>query len=180
MWHGAITVVTRERTRCFLLAPSLLLSIDRCVVPEIVVETPLLEFQRCFLNDSYKQEVLLTNPSSLPVCCGMLDQVRGKWNDVCMYVYIELHVCQVRATMVRLKRTKSIKALVNIKLVTIQLISLLKKTAYLIISLQYLIITLFKLLHPLLVEAKFKDVQVQNWMQQDTTQPIAEYNNKWL
>ncbi|KAG7229797.1 hypothetical protein INR49_012446 [Caranx melampygus] len=46
----------------------------RCVVPEIVVETTSLEFQRCFLNYPYKQEVLLTNPSTLPVCCGVLDQ----------------------------------------------------------------------------------------------------------
>ncbi|KAK2841889.1 hypothetical protein Q5P01_012089 [Channa striata] len=46
----------------------------RCVVPEIVVETPLLDFQRCFLNYPYQQQVRLTNPSSLPACYGVLDQ----------------------------------------------------------------------------------------------------------
>ncbi|CAJ1057504.1 hydrocephalus-inducing protein homolog isoform X3 [Xyrichtys novacula] len=46
----------------------------RCVVPDVVVETPVLDFQRCFLNHPYKQQVKLTNTSSLPVCCGLLDQ----------------------------------------------------------------------------------------------------------
>uniref|UniRef100_A0A8D3BS88 HYDIN axonemal central pair apparatus protein n=1 Tax=Scophthalmus maximus TaxID=52904 RepID=A0A8D3BS88_SCOMX len=46
----------------------------RCVVPRIVVETPVLDFQRCFLNYPYEQEVQLTNPSPLPVCYGVLDQ----------------------------------------------------------------------------------------------------------
>ncbi|XP_030613884.1 hydrocephalus-inducing protein homolog isoform X2 [Archocentrus centrarchus] len=46
----------------------------RCVVPQIVVETPMLDFQRCFLNHAYEQRVRLTNPSSLPACYGMLDQ----------------------------------------------------------------------------------------------------------
>nr|XP_019962004.1 PREDICTED: hydrocephalus-inducing protein homolog [Paralichthys olivaceus] len=46
----------------------------RCVVPEIVVETPVLYFQRCFLNYSYEQQVQLTNPSTLPVCYGLLDK----------------------------------------------------------------------------------------------------------
>ncbi|XP_047451812.1 hydrocephalus-inducing protein homolog [Mugil cephalus] len=46
----------------------------RCVVPEIVVEPPLLNFERCFLDYPYKQQVRLTNPSNLPACYGMLDQ----------------------------------------------------------------------------------------------------------
>ncbi|XP_034444093.1 hydrocephalus-inducing protein homolog [Hippoglossus hippoglossus] len=46
----------------------------RCVVPEIVLETPVLDFQRCFLNYSYEQQVRLSNPSTLPVCYGLLDQ----------------------------------------------------------------------------------------------------------
>ncbi|KAG7521590.1 hydrocephalus-inducing protein-like [Solea senegalensis] len=46
----------------------------RCVVPEIVVETPVLEFERCFLNYPCEQQVQLTNPSSLPACYGLLDQ----------------------------------------------------------------------------------------------------------
>ncbi|XP_029009061.1 hydrocephalus-inducing protein homolog isoform X2 [Betta splendens] len=46
----------------------------RCVVPEIVVETPVLDFQRCFLEYPYHQQVRLSNHSDLPVCYGMLDQ----------------------------------------------------------------------------------------------------------
>ncbi|KAF3689156.1 Hydrocephalus-inducing protein Hy-3 [Channa argus] len=48
--------------------------IARCVVPEIVVETPMLDFERCFLNYPYHQQVRLTNPSPLPACYGVLDQ----------------------------------------------------------------------------------------------------------
>ncbi|XP_034542457.1 hydrocephalus-inducing protein homolog isoform X2 [Notolabrus celidotus] len=48
--------------------------IARCVVPDIVVETPTLDFQRCFLDHLYKQKVRLTNTSSLPACYGVLDQ----------------------------------------------------------------------------------------------------------
>ncbi|XP_029378255.1 hydrocephalus-inducing protein homolog [Echeneis naucrates] len=46
----------------------------RCVVPDIVVETPVLDFQRCFLDYLYEQHVHLTNPSTLPACYGVLDQ----------------------------------------------------------------------------------------------------------
>nr|XP_046249402.1 hydrocephalus-inducing protein homolog [Scatophagus argus] len=46
----------------------------RCVVPDIMVETPVLDFQRCFLNYSYEQKVCLINTSDLPACYGVLDQ----------------------------------------------------------------------------------------------------------
>nr|XP_057932234.1 hydrocephalus-inducing protein homolog isoform X2 [Doryrhamphus excisus] len=46
----------------------------RCIVPEIMVETPVLDFQKCFLNYPYEKKARLTNPSSLPVCYGMLEQ----------------------------------------------------------------------------------------------------------
>ncbi|XP_069028847.1 hydrocephalus-inducing protein homolog [Embiotoca jacksoni] len=46
----------------------------RCVVPKIVVETPALDFQRCFLDHPYEQQVRLTNHSDLPACYGVLDQ----------------------------------------------------------------------------------------------------------
>ncbi|XP_040894088.1 hydrocephalus-inducing protein homolog [Toxotes jaculatrix] len=46
----------------------------RCLVPEIVVQTPVLDFHRCFLNYPYEQHVQLTNPSALPACYGVLDQ----------------------------------------------------------------------------------------------------------
>ncbi|XP_054633597.1 hydrocephalus-inducing protein homolog [Dunckerocampus dactyliophorus] len=46
----------------------------RCIVPEIMVETPVLDFQKCFLNYPYEKKARLTNPGSLPVCYGMLEQ----------------------------------------------------------------------------------------------------------
>ncbi|KAM7413943.1 hypothetical protein PAMA_018980 [Pampus argenteus] len=46
----------------------------RCVVPEIVVDTPVLDFQRCFLDHPYVRQVQLTNNSDLPACYGVLDQ----------------------------------------------------------------------------------------------------------
>ncbi|XP_045894276.1 hydrocephalus-inducing protein homolog isoform X2 [Micropterus dolomieu] len=48
--------------------------IARCVVPDIAVETPLLDFQRCFLNHPYEQQVRLINTSTLPACYIVLDQ----------------------------------------------------------------------------------------------------------
>ncbi|XP_051916753.1 hydrocephalus-inducing protein homolog isoform X2 [Hippocampus zosterae] len=48
--------------------------IARCIVPEIMVETPLVDFQKCFLNHPYEKKVHLTNQSALPVCYGMLEQ----------------------------------------------------------------------------------------------------------
>ncbi|XP_053175951.1 hydrocephalus-inducing protein homolog [Scomber japonicus] len=46
----------------------------RCVVPDIVVQTPVLDFQRCYLDHPYVQQVQLTNNSDLPACYGVLDQ----------------------------------------------------------------------------------------------------------
>ncbi|XP_019738776.1 hydrocephalus-inducing protein homolog [Hippocampus comes] len=48
--------------------------IARCIVPEIMVETPVVDFQKCFLNHQYEKKVRLTNQSALPVCYGMLEQ----------------------------------------------------------------------------------------------------------
>lgn len=44
-------------------------------MPQILVDTPVLDFERCFLNQPYEQKVRMTNPSNLPACYGMLDQV---------------------------------------------------------------------------------------------------------
>ncbi|XP_037539075.1 hydrocephalus-inducing protein homolog [Nematolebias whitei] len=46
----------------------------RCVVPDITVETPVLDFQICYLNHPNEQKVRLTNSSDLPACYGLLDQ----------------------------------------------------------------------------------------------------------
>ncbi|XP_077566662.1 hydrocephalus-inducing protein homolog isoform X1 [Stigmatopora nigra] len=48
--------------------------IARCVVPDIMVDTPEVDFQKCFLNYPYEKIIRLTNQSSMPVCYGMLEQ----------------------------------------------------------------------------------------------------------
>ncbi|XP_057693166.1 hydrocephalus-inducing protein homolog isoform X2 [Corythoichthys intestinalis] len=48
--------------------------IARCVVPDVMVDTPEVDFQKCFLNYPYEKMIHLTNQSSLPVCYGMLEQ----------------------------------------------------------------------------------------------------------
>ncbi|MGH0168093.1 UNVERIFIED_CONTAM: hypothetical protein FKN15_053855 [Acipenser sinensis] len=49
--------------------------VARCVVPLLRVETPVLEFRRCFLNYSYHQTIQLVNDDDLPACYGLLPQV---------------------------------------------------------------------------------------------------------
>lgn len=66
---------------CFLHRAGLacsLLSAPRCVVPDVVLDTPLLDFKRCFLNHPYEEKVRLTNAGAVPVCYGVLDQVRNR------------------------------------------------------------------------------------------------------
>lgn len=71
----------------------LFLFVNRCVVPDLVVETPVLDFQRCFLDRPYEQQLRLVNASNVPACYGVLGQVN--WitavNDlfvcVCVCVY---------------------------------------------------------------------------------------------
>ncbi|KAM9351917.1 LOW QUALITY PROTEIN: hydrocephalus-inducing protein homolog [Symphorus nematophorus] len=46
----------------------------RCIVPDIVVDTPMLDFQRCFLDHPYEQKVRLINDSNLQACYSVLDQ----------------------------------------------------------------------------------------------------------
>ncbi|XP_066569678.1 hydrocephalus-inducing protein homolog [Amia ocellicauda] len=48
--------------------------IARCVVPALRLETPILEFRRCFLNHPYDRTVKLANDSNLPACYGLLSQ----------------------------------------------------------------------------------------------------------
>jgi len=49
--------------------------LHRCVVPEVVVETSLLEYHGCFLGYPYEQMLKLINSSDLPACYGLLFQV---------------------------------------------------------------------------------------------------------
>ncbi|XP_056908191.1 hydrocephalus-inducing protein homolog isoform X4 [Takifugu flavidus] len=46
----------------------------RCGVPDVVLDTPRLDFKRCFLNQPCEQRVLLTNTSELPACYSVLEQ----------------------------------------------------------------------------------------------------------
>ncbi|KAJ8339698.1 hypothetical protein SKAU_G00343310 [Synaphobranchus kaupii] len=46
----------------------------RCVVPSVLLDPPVLEFERCFLGHPYHRSVKLTNQSDLPVCYGLLSQ----------------------------------------------------------------------------------------------------------
>ncbi|XP_013867590.1 hydrocephalus-inducing protein homolog [Austrofundulus limnaeus] len=46
----------------------------RCVVPDVTVETPVLDVQRCYLNHPRELTVKLINSSDLPACYGLLDQ----------------------------------------------------------------------------------------------------------
>ncbi|KAG7520061.1 hypothetical protein JOB18_021887 [Solea senegalensis] len=57
----------------------------RCVVPEIVVDTPELQFQRCFLSIPYEHQVQLTNPSSLPACYGVLYKEAEEFPSLLFY-----------------------------------------------------------------------------------------------
>ncbi|XP_051727085.1 hydrocephalus-inducing protein homolog [Ctenopharyngodon idella] len=46
----------------------------RCVVPDVVLKNPVLQFQHCFLGHSYEQSVELINDTDLPACYGFLPQ----------------------------------------------------------------------------------------------------------
>ncbi|XP_073706753.1 hydrocephalus-inducing protein homolog [Garra rufa] len=46
----------------------------RCVVPDVVLKNPVLQFQDCFLGHCYEQSVELINDTDLPACYGLLSQ----------------------------------------------------------------------------------------------------------
>ncbi|KAI4897658.1 hypothetical protein NFI96_025643 [Prochilodus magdalenae] len=46
----------------------------KCVVPEICLQSPVLEFQHCFVGYPYQQSVKLINDTDLPACYGLLAQ----------------------------------------------------------------------------------------------------------
>lgn len=49
---------------------------SRCAVPDVVLETPLLDFKRCFLNQPCEKKVRFTNAGDVPACYSVLEQVR--------------------------------------------------------------------------------------------------------
>ncbi|XP_027128846.1 hydrocephalus-inducing protein homolog isoform X3 [Larimichthys crocea] len=46
----------------------------RCVVPDVMVESTVLNFERCFLDYPYEQQVRLHNTSPLPACYSVLSE----------------------------------------------------------------------------------------------------------
>ncbi|KTG35348.1 hypothetical protein cypCar_00023228 [Cyprinus carpio] len=46
----------------------------RCVVPDVVLKNPVLQFHDCFLSRPYEQSVELINDTDLPACYGLLPQ----------------------------------------------------------------------------------------------------------
>ncbi|XP_015224105.2 hydrocephalus-inducing protein homolog isoform X3 [Lepisosteus oculatus] len=48
--------------------------IARCVIPALRLETPVLDFHKCFLGYPYQKTVKLMNNSDLPACYGLLSQ----------------------------------------------------------------------------------------------------------
>lgn len=51
-------------------------SAARCAVPDVVLDTPLLDFQRCFLSRPCVKKVRLSNAGDVPACYSVLEQVR--------------------------------------------------------------------------------------------------------
>ncbi|XP_064641495.1 hydrocephalus-inducing protein-like isoform X2 [Lineus longissimus] len=49
--------------------------ISRCVIPNITVLTPILDYGRCFLNHPYEQNAKLSNDSDLPAKYEVIPQV---------------------------------------------------------------------------------------------------------
>ncbi|KAL0168072.1 hypothetical protein M9458_036294, partial [Cirrhinus mrigala] len=45
-----------------------------CVVPDVVLKNPVLQFQDCFLGCPYEQSVELINDTDFPACYGLLPQ----------------------------------------------------------------------------------------------------------
>ncbi|TRY66369.1 hypothetical protein DNTS_003345, partial [Danionella cerebrum] len=46
----------------------------RCIVPDVFLKNPDLEFRDCFLGHPYEQSIELVNMSDLPACFGLLPQ----------------------------------------------------------------------------------------------------------
>ncbi|XP_067276661.1 hydrocephalus-inducing protein homolog isoform X2 [Pseudorasbora parva] len=46
----------------------------RCVVPNVVLKNPDLQFQHCFLGHPYEQSFQIINDTDLPACYGLLPQ----------------------------------------------------------------------------------------------------------
>lgn len=51
-------------------------SLCSCVVPEVHLESSVLEFQHCYLGSRYERPIGLINNTNLPACYGLLAQVK--------------------------------------------------------------------------------------------------------
>lgn len=60
----------------------LVISLSRCIVPQLQVLNPVMTFGRCFLKFPYQQMLTLVNDSDLPGCYKVLPQV---WHCICLF-----------------------------------------------------------------------------------------------
>ncbi|XP_056622256.1 hydrocephalus-inducing protein homolog isoform X2 [Triplophysa dalaica] len=71
----------------------------RCIVPDVTIENPDLQFQHVFLGRAYEKSVKLINDTNLPACYGLLPQLQQE--DPCL-LYSSDHrrgVIQPRSTV---------------------------------------------------------------------------------
>ncbi|XP_047678536.1 hydrocephalus-inducing protein-like isoform X5 [Tachysurus fulvidraco] len=59
-----------------------------CIVPEVHLESSVLQFQRCFLGYPYEKTIRLINDTNLPACYGLLDQ---KYEENPSLLYSTVH-----------------------------------------------------------------------------------------
>lgn len=74
----------------------------RCIVPDVTIENPVLQFQNVFLARAYEQAVELTNDTHLPACYGLLPQVilstkqKHIVENISVYVFCcMIHMCML-------------------------------------------------------------------------------------
>lgn len=61
---------------------NLLFYVFRCIVPQITVLTPILDYGRCFLRHPYEHSVKLQNETDLPVKYELLSQHMDKMTPI--------------------------------------------------------------------------------------------------
>lgn len=69
--------------------PPLFLQSFSSVVPQVILQTPMLDYKRCFVGSKYVKNVELWNPSSLPVKYRMKPQFKDSTIE-CSTAYPEV------------------------------------------------------------------------------------------
>ncbi|KAK2848119.1 hypothetical protein Q7C36_009801 [Tachysurus vachellii] len=59
-----------------------------CIVPEVHLESSVLQYQQCFLGYPYEKTIRLINDTNLPACYGLLDQ---KYEENPSLLYSTVH-----------------------------------------------------------------------------------------